>query len=164
MSEEWPAFALYLNSQPAGSAASIFGLDASFYLFELPVLASVVDWFQTLTVIILIGVSVAAGYVWYLDRMRGVLNNDTPRRGVSAISGAGALFAASLAASTFLDRYDPLQGRHELFSGMSYTDAKLRLPPLNVVLFALISAALVLLINAFRLRRARLILLPATGV
>src|SRR5262249_31361389 len=109
MSQEWPAFALYLNSQPAGSADPIFGLDASFYLFELPVLASVVDWFQTLTVIILIGVSVAAGYVWYLDRMRGILNNDTRRRVVSAISGAGALFAASLAASTFLDRYDLLQ-------------------------------------------------------
>src|SRR5215813_3382287 len=39
MSQEWPSFALFLNSQPAGLADPIFGRDASFYLFELPVWA-----------------------------------------------------------------------------------------------------------------------------
>ncbi len=158
MSGEWPHFALYLHSQQAGVSDPIFGRDVGFYLFRLPVLELVVGWIETISVIVFIAVSVAAGYVWYLERVRGSLTRDTRRRVTSAVSLAAAFFALTLAASTYLDRFDLLHGRHDLFTGIDYTDANVRLMAMNVVIALLLMSAIVLIANAFFVKRVRTIL------
>jgi uncharacterized membrane protein (UPF0182 family) len=164
LSQEWPSFALYLNSQKAGVLDPIFGRDVSFYIFELPVLNLVASWFQTLAFIVLAAVGFAAGYIWYVDRMRGTLTLDTRRRVVKAVSIAAAFFALALAATTYLDRFDLLESRHDLFTGVNYSDANFRLPALNVVVILLAVSAALLLFNAFRLKQLRFILWPAAIV
>ncbi|HEY3134851.1 MAG TPA: UPF0182 family protein, partial [Blastocatellia bacterium] len=158
MSGEWPHFALYLHSQQAGVSDPIFGRDVGFYLFRLPVLELVVGWIETISVIVLIAIGVASGYVWYLERVRGSLTKDTRRRVTSAVSLAAAFFALTLAASTYLDRFDLLHGRHDLFTGIDYTDANVRLMAMNVVIALLLMSAIALVANAFFMKRVRTIL------
>lgn len=158
LSQQWPQFALYLHSQPAQVSDPIFARDVSFYLFKLPVLELVVGWLETISVIMFIAVTACAGYVWYLARVRGTITQDIRRRATSAISLAAAFFALTLAASTYLDRFDLLHSRHELFSGMDYTDANVRLMAMNLVIGLLLLSGGALIFNAFSGRRLRMIL------
>ena len=164
MSQEWPQFALYLHSQSAGVSDPIFGRDVSFYLFKLPVLELVVGWLQTISVVMLIAVGAASGYVWYFEKVRGTLTADIRRRATSAISLAAAFFALMLAFSTYLDRFDLLHERHDLFTGIDYTDANVRLMGLNVVVGLLLLAAIVAAINAFFMKQLRPIISSAAVV
>ena len=157
MSQSWPQFALYLNSQPSLLSDPIFGNDVSFYLFKLPVIELVVDWLQTVSVVLLIAIGAASGYVWYFEQVKGTITEDTRRRATSAISLAAAPFALALAASTYLDRFELLHGQHELFTGMDYTDVNVRLMAMNVVIGLLILSAILVAVNAFVKKQVRTI-------
>jgi len=157
MAQEWPQFALYLHSQATQVSDPIFGRDVSFYLFRLPVLELVVGWLQTISVVMLIAIGAASGYVWYFERMQGTLTPSTRRRATSAISLAVAFFGLTLAASTYLDRFDLLHGQHELFTGIDYTDANVRLMAMNIVIVLLLASSVVVAINAFAMKRLRTI-------
>jgi uncharacterized membrane protein (UPF0182 family) len=165
MSRAWPDFALYLNSQPAGARDPIFDRDASFYLFKLPALELLTDWLHTIAFVLLIITAITAGYVWYLERVRNEVNTQTERRATAAISAAGAFLALTFGLNTFFDRYDLLQSRHELFTGINYTDANVRLRVMNVLLGFFLLAAVALAVNAFTWRRLRLLVwIAALGV
>ena len=128
MSDDWSAFALYLNASPAGSADPIFQRDASFYLFRLPALEIVANWFFTLAMILFLSVAAICAYVWYYERAIGLVVDDTRNRAIAIISAAGILLAVAMAWNTYLSRFDLLHTRHELFTGVSYTDANILLP------------------------------------
>lgn len=157
MSQEWPQFALYLHSQPTELSDPIFGRDISFYLFKLPVLELVVGWLQTISVVMLIAIGAAAGYVWYFEQVRGTITQDIRRRATSAISLAAAFFALTFAASTYFARFDLLHSRHELFTGIDYTDANVRLMAMNIVIGLLVLSSIVVAVNAFVMKRVRTI-------
>lgn len=157
LSQRWAEFALYLHSQTAGVTDPIFGRDIGFYLFRLPVLEIIVGWLQTISVLMFIAVAAAAGYVWYLERVRGTLTAGTRRRVASAVSLGAAGLAITLAASTYFDRFDLLHGKHELFTGIDYTDANARLVGMNIVIILLVLSAVFLVVNAFAMKRMRTI-------
>jgi len=157
LSQEWPQFALYLHSQPAQLADPVFEYDVSFYLFRLPVIELVTGWLQTISVVMLIAVGAAVGFTWYFEQIRGKMTQDLRRRATSAISLAAAPFALTLAASTYLDRFDLLHGQHELFTGIDYTDATVRIKAMNVVIGLLLLSSVLVAINAFYGKRLRTI-------
>jgi len=164
MSQEWPRFALYLHSQPSQITDPIFGRDVSFYLFKLPVIELVIGWLQTVSVVMLIAVGAASAYVWYFEQVKGTITQDIRRRATAAISLAAAPFALLLAASTYLDRFDLLHGEHELFTGIDYTDANVRLMAMNVVIGLLVLASVLVAVNAFFKKRVRTIVTLAAVV
>jgi len=157
MSRAWPAFALYLNSSSAGYADPIFNKDVSFYLFKLPVLSLVSGWLVTITTLLFIIITAASAYTWYIERVMGFGSTSTGKKAAAATSIAGAFLALALAYSTYIDRFDLLDSQHTLFTGMSYTDANYRLPGMAALMVALALAAIVLLINAFVMRRWRIV-------
>ncbi|HXU08646.1 MAG TPA: UPF0182 family protein, partial [Blastocatellia bacterium] len=157
LSQQWPQFALYLHAHPANVSDPVFGRDIAFYLFKLPVFELVVGWLETIAVVMFIAMAASGGYVWYLEKMRGTLNQDTRRRVASVVSLGAAGFALTLAASTYLDRYDLLHGRHELFTGIDYTDANVRLVAMNVLIGVLAASSAALVVNAFSMKRLRTI-------
>jgi uncharacterized protein len=157
MSQQWPEFALFLNSQAAGASDPVFNRDVSFYLFRLPVYDLLVGWWETVAVLLFLAIAAAAGYVWYLERVRNEAKAQTRRRATIAISVVGAFAALALAASTYLDRFGLLDNRHDLFTGINYTDANVRVTAMNVLVMLLILSALALIINAIGLRQLRLI-------
>ncbi len=164
MSQEWPQFALYLHSQPSQLSDPIFGKDVSFYLFKLPVIELVVGWLQTVSVVMLIAIGAASGYIWYFEQVKGTITQDTRRRATSAISLAAAPFALMVGASTYLDRFDLLHGQHELFTGIDYTDANVRLMAMNIVIGLLVLSSVLLAVNAFFKKRVRTIVSLAVVV
>jgi uncharacterized membrane protein (UPF0182 family) len=164
MSQEWPQFALYVHAQQAGVGDPVFNNDIGFYLFKLPAIELVSGWFQTLAVVLFIAVAAAAGYLWYLERVRGEGSSFTRRRSTMAVSAAGVLLALALAASTYLDRFDLLHGQHDLFTGIDYTDANVRLTAMNVLIGLLLLSAVVLAVNLFFIKKARVMVWLAVAV
>ena len=163
MSQEWSAFALYLNGSPAGATDPIFNRDVSFYLFTLPVLDMLSGWLTTVAFILFLVIAGASGYVWYVEKVMSFATKDTRRRATAAISAAGAFLALALAATTYLNRFDLLHARNDLFTGVSYTDANLRMPGLNVLMVALLIVCVLLAVNAFILKRGKVIIGAAGG-
>src|SRR6185503_12004389 len=150
-------FALYLHSQPTQLTDPIFGRDVSFYLFKLPVIELVVGWLHTVSVVMFIAIAAVSGYVWYFEQVRGTITQDLRQRATTAISLAAAFFALTLAASTYLDRFDLLHGQHEIFTGVDYTDANVRLIAMNILIGLLIVSTVVLVTNAFFKKRLKTI-------
>ena len=164
MMRSWPQFALYLHSQSSELRDPIFGKDVGFYLFKLPVIELVVGWLHTVTVVMLLAIAASAAYTWYFERVRGSLTADLRRRATSAISLAAAVFALTLAADTYLQRFDLLHGQHEIFTGMDYTDANVRLIAMNIVIGLLLVSSVLLAINAFVKQRLKTIVAVAVIV
>lgn len=164
MSQQWPQFALYLNAQQSGSNDPIFNNDIGFYLFRLPALVLVSGWFQTIAVVVFIAVAASAGYVWYLERVRGEGSSFTRRRSTTAVSAAGVLLTLALAISTYLARFDLLQGQHSLFTGIDYTDSNVRLTAMNVLVGLFMLSAVVLAVNVFIIKQTRVIVWLAAAV
>jgi uncharacterized membrane protein (UPF0182 family) len=69
-----------------------------------------------------------------------------------------ALFLLVLSWRTYLSRFPFLWQDHPIFSGVTYTEAHYTLPALLVVCVTLIIAAIILLVNAFAVRRFSLLL------
>ena len=164
MSQTWPQFALFLNSQPSELADPIFQKDVSFYLFKLPVYKLVVGWLQTVSVVMFLAIGAVSGYIWYFEQVRGTITQDLRKRATSAISLAAAFCALTLGLSTYLERYELLHGRHELFTGVDYTDANVRLIAMNVVIGLLMLSAVLLAVNAFTQKRLKTIISVAALV
>ena len=157
LSQEWQQFALYLHAQQAGTTDPVFNKDIGFYLFKLPALELVSSWFQAVAVVVFIAVAAAAGYVWYLEKVRGAGSSFTRRRSTMAVSAAGVLVTLALAMSTYLDRFDLLHAQHDLFTGIDYTDANVRLTAMNVLIGLLLLGAVALAVNLFILKKPRII-------
>ncbi|HYP25706.1 MAG TPA: UPF0182 family protein [Blastocatellia bacterium] len=155
MSQSWPAFALYLNSSGANYADPIFNKDVSFYMFRLPVLSLISGWLVTITLLLFVIIAGASAYVWYIERVLSFGSTSTGRKAAAAASIAGAFFALALAFSTYLARFDLLDSQHALFTGVSYADANYRLPGMMVLIGALVLTAIVLIVNAFVMRKWR---------
>lgn len=163
-SQEWSEFALYLNSQSAGAVDPVFNIDVSFYLFKLPALNLISGWLTTLTLILFVSIAAVAFYHQYVERMQGLGNSETRKRVMKVVNLAAAPLALALAVSAYLSRYDLLDKRHNLFTGMNYADYNVRLPGLTVLIVTLLIAAVALVVNALAMRRLRLIILIAATV
>lgn len=155
-SQQWAAFALYWNAAPAGISDPVYNRDIGYYLFKLPVLELLSEWFFTLSGFLLLLTLLLGAYVNYLNKMRGETRKVTDRA-VSSISIAAGVFALAIAFNTWLSRYDLLDNKHELFSGATYTDVNVRLPGILVLIVVILLAAIALFANAFVMRRSKFI-------
>jgi uncharacterized membrane protein (UPF0182 family) len=164
LSQQWSTFALYLNSAQAGASDPIFGRDASFYMFKLPALELLADWFLTLSGILFLITALLSLYVNYIEKVRGANLSQTSKQSVVPVSVAGALLAIAAAVELYFNRFDILTATHKIFSGANYIDVNMRLTGMLVLLIALAIAAIVLLINAFMLKRLRLIIATAVSL
>ena len=70
-----------------------------------------------------------------------------------------ALFLLVVSWRTYLSRFPFLWDDHPIFSGVTYTEAHYTLPALLFVCVALIISAIILLVNAFAVRRFSLLLI-----
>ena len=70
-----------------------------------------------------------------------------------------ALFLVVLSWRTYLARFPFLWDDHQTFAGVTYTEAHYVLPALLIVCIALIVAAVISLVNAFAVRRFRLLVI-----
>ncbi len=158
MRESWREFALYLHQPQTNLADPVFGKPLSFYLFTLPVYEVLSGWLFYLSVIILI-----AGIVYALlaaTQEATATDGNSERARKSAVTVVSCALAACLliiAWNVLLSRYPYLWEDHQIFSGVTYTEANYLLPGLRWVAIALVIAAIASLVNGFTLRRIRVL-------
>ena len=156
--EHWRQFALYWNQPATNIYDPIFGKSLGFYLFSLPLYDLLSSWLFGVTFIIL---CTAIAYS-LLGLPQTVLKPSVRWSSGAAFRGvcfALALFLMVLSWRTYLSRFPFLWEDHPTFSGVTYTEAHYTLPALLFVCVALIIGAIILLVNAFALRRFSLLLI-----
>jgi hypothetical protein len=165
MQAQWPTLALYWHAPAADSSLAdpIFGRPLGFYLFTLPAWELIAGWLLTLAVLIAILAVlflIAAGG----GRLRGGhLAGSSPSiwRGVSL---AGGFLLLTLAIREYVSRFDLLFDRHDIFSGVTYTDAHVTLTGMLCISLALMLGALIAFVGGVFRPRVRLLfaaILPA---
>ena len=155
--EHWRQFSLYWNQPSSPVYDPIFGKSLSFYLFSLPLYDLINSWLLGVTFIIL----VAALAYSLLGLPQTVLKPSvrwSSGAAFRAVCCALALFLLVLSWRTYLSRFPFLWQDHPIFSGVTYTEAHYTLPGLMIVTVVLIIAAVLLLVNAFALRRFSVLL------
>src|SRR6185436_21001417 len=158
MLESWRDFALFFHQPQTSLHDPIFGKPLSFYLFSLPIYEALSSWLIYLTLIILVAAIVYALLAATQQPSGTVLKDSKARRsGLMIVSAALAAFLLALAWSVLLSRFPYLWVDHQTFSGVTYAEDNYFLPALRWVAIALVIAAIASLVNAFTVRRIRLL-------
>lgn len=153
---QWPIFAAWWQRSDFGTKDPIFGLDASFFVFSLPVYSTLV--------ILLFNIFAMAGIFtlvrYYLQGNISAQMEQIPSRTRIHISILLAILAAIYALRYYLQRFNLLLGSHDKFSGASYTDIHAVLPAKNILVGISLVIAVLFVVGAFR----KSWVIPATGV
>ena len=158
MLESWRDFALFFHQPQTSLHDPIFGKPLSFYLFSLPIYEALSSWLIYLTLIILVA-AIAYALLAATQQPSGTVLKDSKARrsGLMIVSAALAAFLLALAWNVLLSRFPYLWADHQTFSGVTYTEDNYFLPALRWVAIALVIAAIASLVNAFTVRRIRLL-------
>ena len=155
MMADWTVLALYWygGSAPAAVPAldPIFGRPLAFYFFTLPAWQLIAGWLLTLSVIVC-GMAIFFAVVTGGTRAIGDLRvGNRPTGGLPSLRGIAGSFSLLLlmfAVQVYLGRFDRIFDDHEIFSGVTYTDAHVMIGGMSIVAAALILGALVSAVNA----------------
>jgi hypothetical protein len=130
----------------AGSGLEpIFSRPVAFYMLSLPAWQLLAGWFMTLA-IITCGIAVFFAVVTGGTRVLTRQSNVAPSlRGVSITFG---FVLIALAAQAYLGRFERLFDEHQIFAGVSYTDAHIAIPGTLIVSVALLLGAAIAFVNA----------------
>ena len=146
---QWPAALRFLNATSFGASDPIFGEDLGFYIFQLPVIRSAVNWL--LAAVALVGAGVLAIYaiaLYLADPSLQHLRFMLLGRGRSARAHVMillAVLALILAAIVWFQGYDVLYRTRDQFFGAGYTDVFFRLPALRVMAGSFVLLAVLIL-------------------
>jgi uncharacterized protein len=157
MKSSWQEFALYKNQAPTTLIDPIFQKSLGFYLFSLPVYDLLSSWLTSLAFVVLCA-AVIYSLLTVPQRIVKSVSARSTGTSLSAVSIALAAFLLTLAWRTYLSRFPYLWDDHQIFSGVTYTEANYLLPALLFVSTALVVAAVISLLNAFTKRGLRLLL------
>ncbi|WP_309620038.1 UPF0182 family protein [Salinibacterium sp.] len=124
----WPVVLQWLNKTPFGQVDPQFGLDISFYFYDLPLFHGALGFASAVVLISFIG-AVATSYLYGALRFNG-REVRISRSARIQIAITAAVFIALQAASIWLDQfttlYSPAQGF--LVTGAGYTEANATIP------------------------------------
>ena len=144
----WEEYLLYQNAVPFGRSDPLFGQDLGFYVFRLPFLTYLQDWFIGL--VLLTTASVAAVYLMthaIVIGRRTVHMESFARRHLGALL---AILAGLKAWGYRLDAYELLYSRRGVVFGAVYADVHAALPILNSLIALCVVTAVAFLILALR--------------
>jgi len=145
MSARWTSLLAWLNATEFGVKDPQFGLDASFYVFTLPVLHLFVTFY--LTILILCTALAAFVHLVYGGISGGGRSFVASRGARIQLAVMGALIMLGIAANYWLQRYSLLNKVGEKFYGASYTDVNAILPSRGILVgIALLVGAVFLLV------------------
>src|SRR5918993_898497 len=156
---DWQTVQQFLHSTAFGVTDPEFGIDVSFYAFELPFYRWVLDWlFIAVTISFII--ALVAHYLFGGIRLTGRAGqvSAAARAELAVLAG---LFVLLKAVAYYLDRYELLYSdRSDIFTGATYTDLNAVMPAKLILLFISIICAAAFFVAVFR----RNLQLPAIAV
>ena len=140
VAQQWQTAALFLSGSDFGTPDEQFGLDPSFYVFDLPFYMLVVGYISGALLLAAL-VSGAVHLIYGGIRFTGKdIQVSKPARIQLSLLVAGYLAVQAL--SLWLDQYSTVTTSGSLFTGANYTDANAIIPGLQIL--ALISAVVAL--------------------
>jgi uncharacterized membrane protein (UPF0182 family) len=143
----WGIVLSYLNRTPFGDTDLQFGLDISFYIFELPFYIGLVGFLSAAFLIALLlaaGVHIIYGSIKFNGRETFVSKAARIQIGVLAF-----VYLLTQGASLWLDQYSTLTSSAGLFTGASYSDVNAAIPGLQILSLISVVVALLFLVAAF---------------
>lgn len=143
---QWQTAAVFVNSSSTGDVDAQFGLDVSFYLFQLPFYNAAVGFFSTLVFFALalaVGAHLIFGNIRFTGRSATVAK---PARIQVAVTAA--VFLAIQGLSQWLDQYATLTSNAGLFTGATYSDVNASIPGFQILALIAFVVALLFLVTA----------------
>lgn len=135
----WEDAVLFLFAGAFGVAEPVFGNDAGFYMFRLPIIDGIQNLVQSAAVLGLVfhgGVLYAYGVPWRWQ----TLDEAARRRSLVPVCANGSLFLAAWGAGYLLDRYQLLHTSGGTVAGAGYTDIHVLIPALLLMAAAAMAA------------------------
>ena len=130
-SAQWKTVLMYLNRTPAGKRDAQFGLDVSFYFFELPFLRNLETLISAVTLVALIlGLAIHLVYGGFKFNGRSITMSRPARWHVAFWAGAYLLVQAW---SVWLDQYSAMTSTSGLYTGATYTDVNASIPGFQIL-------------------------------
>jgi uncharacterized membrane protein (UPF0182 family) len=149
-SSQWPVVLQWLNKTPFGRTDPQFGLDVSFYVYDLPMYQFVVAQLEgTLLVALLAGA--AAGFIYGGVRISSNREVIVSRPFRIQIAIFGALYVATQGANLWLNQYATLVSPSEGFlpAGAGFTEATATIPGHQILAGIAALVAVFFLVTAF---------------
>lgn len=146
-SSRWETTLMWLNRTPSGKTDPQFGLDISFYLFDLPFLHGLVGFASAVLLIALV-LSVATAYLYGAIRVSGreVIIAKAARVQIAVMA---ALYLLLQATSLWLDQYSTLTDTSDyVMAGAGYTDVNATIPGRAILAGIAAVVAILFLITA----------------
>ena len=144
----WQDWILFRNRQDFGVKDPQFDIDIGFYVFQLPFIQFLINWFFSAFIVVLVITSIAH----YLNggiRVNTAGRRVTPRVKVH-LSVLLAVLALIKAADYWYQRYSLNFSGRGIVDGASYTDINAKLPAIKLLILISLAAALLLIINIWR--------------
>ena len=144
----WQDWILFRNRQDFGVKDPQFNTDIGFYVFQLPFIQFIINWFFTTFIVVLVITSIAH----YLNG--GIRVNTAGRRVTPPVkvhlSVLLAVLALIKAADYWYQRYSLNFSGRGIVDGASYTDINAKLPAIKLLILISLAAAVLLIINIWR--------------
>ena len=147
VSPSWGIVLSYLNRTPFGETDPQFGLDISFYVFELPFLVGLVGFLSgafLISLLLTAGVHIIYGSIKFNGRETFVSKAARIQIGLLAF-----LYLLVQGASLWLDQYLTMTSSSGLFTGATYSDVYAAIPGLQILALISVVVALLFLVAAF---------------
>ena len=147
VSPSWGIVQTFINRTPFGETDPQFGLDISFYLFELPFYTGLVGFLSgalLLGLILTAGVHIVYGSIKFNGRDTFVSKAARVQIGLLAF-----LYLLTQGASLWFDQYLTLTSSSGLFTGATYSDVNAAIPGLQILSLISVVVALLFLVAAF---------------
>ena len=146
---DWQIVQQFLHSTPFGVTDPQFGIDVSFYAFELPFYRYVLNWLF-IAVAMSFVVALVAHYVFGGIRLTG-RSGQVSAAARAQLAILAGVFVLLKAVAYFLDRYDLLfSTRNPNFTGATYTDLNAVMPAKLILLFISLICAVAFFVAVFR--------------
>ncbi|HEY8718314.1 UPF0182 family protein [Pengzhenrongella sp.] len=147
-SQQWTTIQLWMHSVPFGKKDPQFGLDLSFFIFDLPGFRFVVSFLMA--VVFLSALAALATQYLYGGIRLGGQGPRTTRAARIQFAVIAASFLLLIAANYWLDRYSLLTKAGEKFEGASYADVNAVIPAKGILAGIAVFVALMFLATAVR--------------
>ncbi len=161
-SMNWDRILLFFHRSSTGVTDPVLNKDIAFYLFSLPFYDRLYAILFGLCIIGLLAMA-AGSFLRFrngqIELVEPAFDTAEHRRRLNWMYVSLGLFLGVLAWGLYLDRFHLLYSAYGVVFGAGWTDARIKLPGLTVVMIVMGVGAVVLMVPALR----QLIKMPATG-
>ncbi|WP_228266609.1 UPF0182 family membrane protein [Ornithinimicrobium ciconiae] len=161
MAAQWQTLLLWLNRQPFGVQDPQFKIDVGFFVFTVPWLNVLIS-FATLTLGLALIAAAMTHYIYGGLQLQGP-GERTTRAARIHLAVLAALLVGVRALAYWIERYSLATAKHELITGMTYTDVNAVLPTRGVLAIAALLCA-ILFLSTIWTRTWRLPLIGLAGL